>query len=292
MYCHRLSRVLLNCALLVGIAGCTSAEQHYSIRRSDISCQEANRFAYQAMSHLDYEITEFQPAKLENPGIIQARKKEGQEGEIKGKIAIVCTPTAVSLSPREHSGLLPNLTFARGFFLAFTSLADRGKRGSSARRGEKTAAVEGTRGGLEFNITPVPGLEAKLDFGEDLQAAGILPVRATVANNSTRSYRFDTGDIRLRVRGQRQSVSAMPVERAAKLLAAAARKQEEAGGPPAKEASFYLSLLADRTLGSRTVKKGERVEGFLFFPVANYVRARALLTDVATGETEGFMIEF
>jgi hypothetical protein len=37
---------------------------------------------------------------------------------------------------------------------------------------------------------------------------------------------------------------------------------------------------------------GNRREGFLYFPLADYVSARMVVTDLASGEPEGVRVEF
>mgnify|MGYP003513271711 CR=1 FL=1 len=56
---------------------------------------------------------------------------------------------------------------------------------------------------------------------------------------------------------------------------------------PAQAASWD-----ERALAGGTLKPGDRAEGFVYFPVGSYARARATLVDVDTKESEGFLVEF
>jgi len=283
-----LARLFLFVAL-AGWSGCKSAERQYDVRTTDLSCEEANRYAYRTMSELGYDITAFEPAAPGKAGIIEAHKQTAERGDLAGRIEISCDPPKVILAPHVESGLFSDLTFARGFFLSFSALAENKERSSQAQASEPTSFAAG---GLTLTIKPVPGLEAKLDFGADLQAAGILPVRIVVVNNSRRTYRLEAARFHLRPAGRPQRVEAMSIERAAKLLAAAAEEAERAGGPPAKAPGDFVSLLRAKLMTDATLPPGARAQGFLFFPAGEYSGARAIVEDVETSEAEGFMVEF
>lgn len=282
-----LARLFLFVAI-AGCSGCKSAERQYDVRTTDLSCEEANRYAYRTMRELGYEITGFEPAAPGRTGIIRAHRT-AQKGELAGRIEISCDPPKVILAPHAESGLVSDLTFARGFFLSFSALAENRGRSSRPQAG---GATDSAAGGLTLAIKPVPGLEAKLDFGADLQAAGILPVRIEAVNNSERTYRIETARFHLRPAGRPGRVEALSLERAAKLLAAAAEEAERAGGPPARAPGDFTSLLRAKLMTDATLPPGARAQGFLFFPAAEYSGARAIVEDVDTSEAEGFMVEF
>ena len=46
---------------VVLLAGCTSVQEQYNVRRSNISCEDANRYAFQSMSSIGYTVTELEP---------------------------------------------------------------------------------------------------------------------------------------------------------------------------------------------------------------------------------------
>ena len=51
-------------------------------------------------------------------------------------------------------------------------------------------------------------------------------------------------------------------------------------------------IIPERALRGKRLRPGEHVEGFLYYPAADYDRARIIMIDSATGETEGFLVEF
>ncbi len=78
---------------------------------------------------------------------------------------------------------------------------------------------------------------------------------------------------------------------AAKAIARAAATDLGEGMPGPTPASIE-SMLRQRALAGRTLKPGDRAEGFVYFPTGTYARARATLIDVESGEGEGFLVEF
>src|SRR3990172_4078141 len=123
-------------------------------------------------------------ATIGGEGMIKGTK-QGDRGELRGGVvSIRCEPSEVALSAADERFLSQDLTFSRGFFLTFTSLADHAGE-NAAWAEEKSGGTLG--GGAKFKIQPQLGLESKLDFGEDLAAAGILAVKVTVQNGSDRT---------------------------------------------------------------------------------------------------------
>jgi hypothetical protein len=41
-----------------------------------------------------------------------------------------------------------------------------------------------------------------------------------------------------------------------------------------------------------TVRPGDKASGYLFFPLAEYHRARVVVVEEESGESEGFLVEF
>ena len=270
------------------ITACASLQEQYNVRRSNLSCEEANRYAHQSMRSLGYTVTEFRLASLGQEGMIRGTKP-GERGEIHtGRVLIRCEPGEVLLSAAEEQFIKQDLTFTRGFFLAFTSLADHAAERVSW---EQQRSGGTTGGGVKFKIQPQIGLETKLDFGEDLAGAGILAVKVTVENGSDRAYKLDPASIQLRpVEGDSKVVQlALPAAAAALTRAAVADAGE---GAPPPDPQRLEALLRERVLTARTLRPGDQAEGFVYFPTGRYRRARATLIDVETEEPEGFLVEF
>jgi len=166
--------------------------------------------------------------------------------------------------------------------------------------------------GVLVQLEPVRGFATVLDFEADLSRAGILPVKVTVENGTKRSYEFDPRDIQLRRRGSRRRVPPLSASQAVRRLvetnrrileqAAAEMAMEGDGSAPPVVDPMAPSELGDVAAASRVLKARKlmggllrpsgRFSGFLYYQVDDYDRARITMIDVATGETEGFIVEF
>jgi hypothetical protein len=137
-------------------------------------------------------------------------------------------------------------------------------------------------------------------------------VKVTVENGTKRSYEFDPRDIQLRRRGSRRRVPPLSASQAVRRLvetnrrileqAAAEMAMEGDGSAPPVVDPMAPSELGDVAAASRVLKARKlmggllrpsgRFSGFLYYQVDDYDRARITMIDVATGETEGFIVEF
>ena len=61
---------------------------------------------------------------------------------------------------------------------------DAARREMTEKIDAGTAPASQQRGDLQVLLEPIRGQEAKLDFKLDLAAAGVLPVRVTIANRT------------------------------------------------------------------------------------------------------------
>jgi hypothetical protein len=175
--------------------------------------------------------------------------------------------------------------------------------GSSRARARSEEKVVGVRVLLE----PIEGYATLLDFDANLSAAGILPVRVQVDNGTGRSYEFDPQDVVLRRAGSRdrakplsgaQAVSILKQANLAALGASGAQPTAARGpGDPLAPSELgdvrrAAEVIPQRALRGGLLRPGDRIEGFLYYRAAEYDRARILMIDSATGETEGFLVEF
>jgi hypothetical protein len=161
--------------------------------------------------------------------------------------------------------------------------------------------------GIVVRLKPLQGFATVLDFEADLSAAGILPVKVSISNATKRAYEFDPRDIVLRKKGSRDRAQAMTASEAVKALekknrevlgGGAAQASDETGpfDPRAPSSLGDVRAAADvivnRSLRGSRLQPGAKSTGFMYFPLADYDRARIIMIDVATGETEGFLVEF
>jgi len=278
--------------LAFAVATCAPPQAQYDIRRGDLSCDEANRYAFQSMRSLGFVESRFEPAVPGREGVVKGTRSEisrsGHEFTRVGVVRIKCEPNEVLVTADEQKLMSQDLTFTRGFFLAFTGLVDH-SGASKAYADEQAGGV--TSGGVKFKIQPQLGLESKLDFGEDLAAGGVLAVKVIVQNGSSITYRLDPSGIELRPASGEGRVSQVSLPMAATAIAKAAAADAGEGAPPPDPGRIEATLRA-RALGARKLKPGDQAEGFVYFPTGQYARARATLIDDETGEGEGFLVEF
>ncbi len=281
------SRVAL-VLLASAVAACASMQSQYNVRRSNLTCDEANRFAFQSMKSLGYTVTSFEPAAIGRGGLLRGTKSEENRSGHHGVVRIACDAHEVRLEAEQEQLFSQDLTFTRGFYLAFTGIADHASTGSAYADQQSGGTTEG---GAKFKIQPQLALETKLDFGEDLAAGGVLAVKVTVQNGSDVTYELDPAAIELRPRSGSGKVTQLEIGAAAAAVAQAAKEGLDPGiaGPTA---ASIEAMLRKRALTGGTLKPGDRAEGFVYFPVGSYARARATLVDVDTKESEGFLVEF
>lgn len=161
--------------------------------------------------------------------------------------------------------------------------------------------------GVRVLLEPVEGYATLLDFEANLSAAGILPVRVQIDNGTRRNYEFDPQDVVLRRTASRdrakplsssETVSMLKQANLAALGSSGAQPTTGTGpGDPLAPSELgdvrrAAEVIPQRALHGGVLRPGDRIEGFLYYPAADYDRARILMIDSATGETEGFLVEF
>lgn len=274
--------------VLSALVACASMHSQYNVRRSNLSCDEANRYAFQSLKSLGYTVTSFEPAAVGRAGLLRGTKSEEGRWSQDGVVRIRCDASEVVLEAEDQQLLSQDLTFTRGFYLAFTGIADHAAAGNAYAEQQSGGTTEG---GVKFKIQPQLALETKLDFGEDLAAGGVLAVKVQVQNGSKVTYTLDPAAIELRPRGGSGKVTQLDLGAAAAAVSRAAKEGLDAGiaGPTAQSIE---GTLRQRALKGGTLKPGDQAEGFVYFPVGSYARARATLVDVESQESEGFLVEF
>lgn len=273
--------------LALTLAGCGAAAiRQWDLIDQPLSCAEANRLAYRTVGAMGYEVTAFEPATAADTGSIRARRTQsGEEQAI--SVAIDCAPSGVTVIASRDGVLVEQRETKRGFHNAFLGVQSND---AAARRHDEAGTAPGgrQRRDLTVLIEPWRGPASKLEFPFDLSVAGVLPVRVEVTNLTGQAYRLVAGEVRL-LAADRRHVSAMPVADAAARITAT-----HAGDAPltALSAAAVADLLRAKLLAGAVIAPGSRHAGFLYFPLADYRSARAVLTDTATGETEGVRVEF
>ena len=208
---------------------------------------------------------------------------------------------------RGVTGTLVKRDSARGGG-APTTGAGGGVSGASTPRAKSSSAPAHERVvGVRVILEPVRGYATLLDFEANLSEAGILPVRVRVDNGTKRAYEFDPRDVVLRRAGSRDKAKPLSSSQAVAILKKAnlvalggsGAQLTDATGPgdPLSPSDLgdvrrAAEIIPERALRGKRLVPGDRAEGFLYYEAAEYDRARIIMIDSATGETEGFLVEF
>src|SRR5512132_1041089 len=97
-------RVAVCCLLAAVLAACASMQSQYNVRRSNLSCDQANRYAFQSVKSLGYTVTTFEPAAVGRAGVLRGTKSDesgGRSGSHDGVVHIVCEASEVRLDAAE-----------------------------------------------------------------------------------------------------------------------------------------------------------------------------------------------
>ncbi len=256
----RILRFFILSLCLVGL-GCLPQQppRKRTIEALAMSCEEANRLAYQAVNVLGFAVTSMQVATPGQPGRIYATR----EGAKDGQVTITCTGSGAIVEPEKTGVEIPSLTggdrpheFPGRFMQTFNTL----------RTTQDIVAKQGPEKGLKMTMTRLNSYESKIELGADLPAGGVLPIKVLISNNTSRPYGFDAGQVvLLATGGGRVSPMASPASGQGKALQ-----------------------------GEMTLAPGQTVSGYLFYPAGSYSSARTTFVDKENdeGEREGVEVQF
>jgi hypothetical protein len=282
----QLARAVSITACIVLLAACTPPIRQFDLNNQPLTCEKANDYTLRTLQAMGFTITAFEPAAIGRTGTLRGTRDE--QGVQKVTVTLTCRANDVDVDASEDGKFLGRLEFRRGFYLSFTGIVQATEITEAAAREAALHPAQDRKGlGLRVLIEPVPGQAAKLDFNADLAAAGVLPVRVTIANSTTRTYRFDPTDIALMQRDGAR-VRPLSIDDVAQRIAAAPRPADAA----APDASSVMQQLRARTLSGDAIAANQTVKGYVFFPLGRYVKGRVSLEDQATEESEGFVVEF
>lgn len=277
-------------AVLVVLAACTFPIRQYDLKNQQLTCDQANDYTYHTLQTMGFTVTGFEPAVVGRSGTIHATREE--QGTQNVTVAITCNGTAANIDASEDGKFLGQLEFKRGFYLAFTATAAQAAVSAAVAREQAERPLDQKKvKGLQVLLQPVRGFAAKLDFDLDLAAAGVLPVSVTINNFSTRTYTFDPADV---VLAQKDGTRAhpMPVADAVQRVSEARRQKDGTSESAPPDSADITRRLQGRLLTGHSVSPNQIVKGYLFFPLAPYVKGRITLEDQESEESEGFVVEF
>lgn len=274
------------------LAGCTPVSSSYDVHSADLTCDEANRLVYAAVTDMHMKVTAFTQAQPGRPGYLRATGSDRS-----GDVTITCDPGGVKIDPRQTS--MGDRIFERGVLFSVTGrsglVLDRGTVSGRVRNvsDEGTGGDDpGARvaGGVSLDVEPQKGFSTVLDFDADIAAAGVLPIKVTIRNGTNRSYQFAPADLVVRVRGS--STVAQQVTPADAAAQVAARAGSEAAQTEIGNVASAKKVIVEKALKGGRLAPGETASGYVYYRVGDYDRAKLTMIDVSTGEAEGFLVEF
>jgi hypothetical protein len=220
---------------------------------------------------MGYEVTDVRRPEPGTPGEVRAIKHTGWDLGEPGPdyyttVRITCNNQGAGFDASTTLPFTGRISFQRDFPKQIAYVANR----KVTRPKAKQAQVES---GLSIEVDPQHGSSSQV-FAIDFGAAGITPVRVHIRNITPQTYIFETSRLHL-VTQEGQRRSALPTERVVALVAEEAR-----------------AAVRGNSLGNSTIDPNTTLEGYLFFPVSTYRRAKIVLTDKESDEAEGFAIEF
>lgn len=268
-------------------AACAVPGRQFELRDRPLDCAQANRYAYFALRSMRFTLTALEPAKPGHPGRMRGTRRTGSGTET-ASVTITCHPngTADVVATQDRTLVTP-VEFKRGFYMSFSGVVSEEEGAAAAAQAEAARSLEEKqRKGLQVSIRPVPGVGSKLDFDVDIAAGGVLPVLVTINNVTARAYTMTPNDLVL-IRDDGARVPPMPVQAAAERVANAP-VQRAAG----RDLAAVAAELQGRLLTVRAVAAEQRASGYLYYPAGEYIKARVVVEETASGETEGFVVEF
>jgi hypothetical protein len=235
-------------------------------------CSQAERVAAGALARLGYSADVVTAPRPGVPGTVVGHRLGGwvPDTDMSGPtytvtVTVVCSNHGAEFDAVTDEPVPASLSFNSDF----TGLVEK----LSVRRPERRPGADPVETGLVIGVEQLRGGDATAEFGADLTASGITPVRIKIDNRTDRTYRFAAARVRL-VTEEGERVDPLG----------------ETAAPPVPadlQAAMQRKRIGDGQLAPRAV-----LSGFLYFPASAYRRATVVLIDEQTDEEEGFSVEF
>jgi len=254
------------------LAACAASQSHGHATAAGMPCSEAARVAQGALLRLGYQTDTVDAPKPGAPGRAVGVKNTGWSmatpepgSQYTATVTMTCSNQGAEFDAVTDEPLPASLTFKSDFATVIAQVA--------SRRVTRPHLAERPETGLVIDVEPLRGSAAAAEFGADLSAAGVTPVRLKIDNRTDRTYVFD---------GERVQLVTQEGERAAPL---ALDRVGTLTGPA--QAAAREKRIAEGEIAPGVVRSG-----FLYFPASTYRRATLVLIDRETEEAEGFSVEF
>lgn len=251
---------------------CACAAKRSFTSEPGMPCTEAARVAQGALLRLGFSPDVVALPKPGAPGKIVGRKHSewsaatAESGSVYTvTVGITCSNLGAQFDAATDEPFPGALSFGTDFPAAI--------RTAAARRVTRPELKDRPEAGVVIGVEPLRGAEAAAEFGADLTAAGITPVRLKIDNRTDRRYAFAAAGVQL-VSQEGERVEPLADDQAGALGAEL-------------QATMRRKRIADAAIAPRAV-----LSGFLYFPASAYRRATLVLIDQETEEEEGFSVEF
>jgi len=232
------------------------------MERPELSCDRAVRVVHRTLTTMGYTVTRMDVPRGDAPGIVTGTKTNPDGTTSEGSARIRCTPAGVEVQPVEGAAF-SDFSFSRGFRYSFLSLVQRPD--------VETPIVQA---GVQVLVERIDSFRARLDLDGPALAGDATLVRITVRNATDRAVALDAADVTL-TRAGGDSASPLAPDAAARVLATGP------GGDRVREA-----LLAHLDVAP----KATAVRFLVFPPAPDYSEGQIAVTDVETGESDGFSV--
>jgi hypothetical protein len=244
-----------------------------TVTERDLPCTQATTIARQALIKLGYTIESVEAAKPDAPGRVAGIRNTGWTPRIAESgtvyttvIEVKCSDAGATFEALSDEGFTRRIGLRRDFPPAVAGLL--------ARKVKRPRAKREPDRGLLITVEPQRGRDAGAEFGADLPASGVTPVRLKIENRTERTYGFEREQVKLMTQEGRRVEPLRDKEIENRL------------GTPLQ------SQLAAKLITDGDLQPGATRSGFVYFPAAAYRRATIIMLDRESDEPEGFSVEF
>ncbi|MFQ5668675.1 MAG: hypothetical protein ACE5I7_19910, partial [Candidatus Binatia bacterium] len=166
------------------------------VREPMLTCMQATHAAHQALARMGYSVTSVERPQPGAPGKVVGRRDTGwaprypEAGTVYTvTVGITCSDAGAEFDAVTNEGVAAQLLFPHNFAAALKRVVRR-QPVRPQLAGEEPQ-------GLIVNVEPQRSRAARSDFGLDLPAAGITPVKFEVINRTKRRYHFQRDGVEL-----------------------------------------------------------------------------------------------
>ncbi len=245
--------LLTGCALRTADSpGSSWLTQGARVSEPTLSCAEATRVAREALMRMGYSLASVEAPKPDAPGRVVGTRDTGWSSG--SPEAGTLRTATVTISCSDAGADFAAVTDEGfGTQATFPQTFAQAVKAAVSHQKVRPKPQEEPQAGLVLRVEPQGG-----------SSGGMTPVKFEVTNRTSRPYGF-----------RRDGVELVTTQ----------GKREKPLPPPDASAR-------DRELQDATIQPGQSVNGYLYFSAAAYRRARVILTDIESGEPEGFSVEF